>query len=250
MKARRVWVPPLDEQRRIAANLDQADGLRTKRRRLAAKLDELARSIFFEMFGEPMGGGGNWPRVRLGDIARIIRGASPRPAGDPRYFGGDIPWLKISDLTSTIGRVVTEIKEGVTAAGCEKSVLLPPQTLVLSNSATVGIPKVIDPAACIHDGFLAFLDLNPQVEQTWLYAALLASQSKLIALAPEGTQKNLNGPIVKSLEINLLPRSLQCDFVGRLTQVESLARSVRRALLQTEELFESLQSLAFDRVTP
>jgi type I restriction enzyme S subunit len=240
-----IPLAPLDEQRRIAAILDQAEVLHAKRNQTLAHLDDLMRAVFLSMFGHPMSTTDAWPRVSLGSVVRIIRGASPRPAGDPRYFGGPIPWLKISDITAAPGRTVTSIKEGVTQAGRDRSVLLPPGTLVLTNSATVGVPKVVSAATCIHDGFLAFLDLSSQVEQTWLYAALLVSRERLVSLAPEGTQKNLNTPIVKGIEMSLPPTELQRSFAERLAAAETVAASVAASEHQASRLVAALQAAAF-----
>lgn len=239
-----VPLPPIPEQRRIAAILDHADALRTKRRQVLTNLDTLTQSIFHDMFGVPMAAG-RWPMRALGDLARIVRGASPRPAGDPRYFGGPIPWLKISDITSEASPVVRTIVNGVTEAGRDRSVLLPPGTLVLTNSATVGVPRIIEPATCIHDGFLAFLDLSDEIDKYWLQSALALSRDRLVALAPEGTQKNLNGPIVKSVEVGIPPIESQREFLRVITAVNaqrSLALDVQGA---NTDLFKSIQNRAF-----
>jgi type I restriction enzyme S subunit len=115
----------------------------------------------------------------------------------------------------------------------------------LTNSATVGIPKIIGPATCVHDGFLAFLDLERGVNQTWLYAALHVSRERLVELAPEGTQKNLNGPIVKGVELALPPIELQNAFASRLADVEA-ARDFSAARAESlDTLLHSLQSDAF-----
>lgn len=241
-----VELPPMGEQRRIAAILDRVDALIDMQNRSALLADQLSRAAFARTFGQPMDKVNSWPCVKLGNLARIVRGASPRPAGDPRYFGGAIPWLKISDVTASSGRVVHEIKQGVTEAGQERSVLLPPETLILTNSATVGIAKVIEPATCIHDGFLAFLDIDDErVDQTWLWAALRASRERLVALAPEGTQKNLNGPIVKAVEVSLPPLSMQRAFSRELRSVEAMASAHVRALSELRNLRASLQTRAF-----
>lgn len=239
-----VPVPSLDEQRRIAGILDQADALRAKRRKTLALIDDLTRAAFLDMFGHPMRDR-RWEPVSLGSLARIVRGASPRPAGDPRYFGGAIPWLKISDITSSPGRVLHSIREGVTSEGMAKSVFLRRGTLILTNSATVAVPKVLGLDCCIHDGFLAFLELVPEVNQSWLYAALLVSRPDLTALAPEGTQKNLNGPIVKAVKMALPPRTMQVEFEQRLLRLEASERVVRTALVESQSLFKSLQDAVF-----
>jgi type I restriction enzyme S subunit len=64
-----IPLPPLDQQRRIAAILDQADALRAKRREALEHLHDLTQSIFLEMFGEPGSNPHNWKRARLGDLA-------------------------------------------------------------------------------------------------------------------------------------------------------------------------------------
>jgi type I restriction enzyme, S subunit len=62
-----------------------------------------------------------WTRKRLGDVLTVIRGASPRPKGDPRYFGGTIPWVMISDITKEKGKFLSQTRDHVTQAGAEKS---------------------------------------------------------------------------------------------------------------------------------
>lgn len=240
-----IPLPAMSEQLRIAGVLDQAETLRAKRREALARLDELQRSVFIEMFGDPVSNSARWRVVPLGELARIIRGASPRPAGDPRYFGGPIPWLKISDVTSTYGRIVTQIREGVTEAGRDRSVYLEPGTLVLTNSATVGIPKFLGIGACIHDGFLAFLDISPRLNADFLYMFLLQVRHHLSSLAPEGTQKNLNTGIAKALRVIVPPIDLQERFTRTLVSIEALATQHIKALGGTEALFASLQHRAF-----
>ena len=238
-------LPELEEQRRIAAILDKADAIRTKRRQALHIQRSLVAAQFSLRFGDPMGSSQRFPKRRLGDISRIIRGASPRPAGDPRYFGGEIPWLKISDLTAEPSATVRDIRETVTEAGAAKSVLLPPNTLILSNSATVGIAKIIEPASCIHDGFLAFLDLDEKVDKRWLQAALELSRPRVASLAPEGTQKNLNGPIVKGIRLQIPPLDLQLEFLAESRKIDRLIASTAQALDHDDALFASLQSRAF-----
>ena len=83
----------------------------------------------------------NW--VKLGDVVDIIRGASPRPKGDPRYFGGEIPWVMISDVTKVPGKYRTKTRDGVTPEGAKKSRLLKAGTLILPNIGTVCVPKIL-----------------------------------------------------------------------------------------------------------
>lgn len=240
-----ILLPPLSEQRRIAGILDAADGLRAKRRESIALLDTLTQSIFLDMFGDPTRNPNAWPTESLGNLVRVFRGASPRPAGDPRFFGGPIPWLLISDVTKDSDRLLRGTRTGVTEAGKNRSVYVRAGTLVLSNSATIGVPKVLDLDVCIHDGFLAFDGLGPELDREYLYAYFLALRPRLRVIAPEGTQKNLNTGIAKGLPVPVPPIELQRTFAGRLLEQERLACAVTSSQTQIDALFLSLQSRAF-----
>ena len=165
----------------------------------------------------------DWPELKIGQIARVRRGASPRPKGDPRYFGGDIPWLKIRDVPEGT-RYVTRTAEAVTEAGKAKSVFVGPGTLLLSNSASVGRPVITKIGACIHDGWLVLDQLAQSVDQSYLYWALTAHRERLIRLAPSGTQANLNTGIVATFSIPIPDLSEQRRIVDILDQAEHLRR--------------------------
>ncbi|WP_082376819.1 restriction endonuclease subunit S [Nocardiopsis sp. NRRL B-16309] len=237
---------PLETQGKIGEALDTLESLRAMRRNSLELLDELAQSIFLDMFGDPIRNTKDWGTEKLGDLARIIRGASPRPKGDPRYFGGPIPWLMISDVTRTQGNTVTNIREGVTEAGRDKSVYLPKGSLILTNSATVGVPKFLGVDSCIHDGFLGILDISPKINKEYLYNLFLLNRERISQMAPEGTQKNLNTGIAKSLEIPIPPIEKQDAFVERIRQISLLRESHQSHLAHLDELFASVQQRAFD----
>ena len=74
-----IPLPPVTEQRRIAAILDKADALRTKRREAITKLDQLLQSVFLEMFGDPVTNPKGWPKASMQSMMSIVRGGSPRP---------------------------------------------------------------------------------------------------------------------------------------------------------------------------
>lgn len=97
-----------------------------------------------------------WEICPINDLCEVVRGGSPRPMGDPRYFGGDIPFIKISDVTRSDGRYVYESETTVNEEGSKKSRLIKQGSIILSNSGTVCVPVFLGVKACIHDGFVAF----------------------------------------------------------------------------------------------
>ena len=104
----------------------------------------------------------SWLVTKLGSICEVVRGGSPRPMGNPKYFSGNIPFLKIADVTKSDGKFVSQSVTHVNEEGAKKSRLLPKGSLILSNSGTVCIPKFLGADACIHDGFISFLEVTVQ----------------------------------------------------------------------------------------
>ena len=94
-----------------------------------------------------------WIWVRVGSICEVVRGGSPRPAGDTRYYGGTIPFLKVADLTRTAGAYIETHSYSIKEAGLRKTRLVNPPVLMLSNSgATLGVPKICRIRTTFNDG--------------------------------------------------------------------------------------------------
>src|SRR5262249_3687403 len=149
-------LPPLPDQRRIAAILAKADELRAKRRATLAQLDTLTRSIFRERFvrtldGPPVdvarertGVPEGWSWELLTDVARLATGHTPdRERHD--YWSGDIPWISLTDIRKLDGTVAKETLQNVTELGIENSssVRLPVGTVCFSRTASVGFVTVM-----------------------------------------------------------------------------------------------------------
>ena len=133
-----IPLPPLDEQRRIAAVLDAADLLRAKRRQALAKLDSLTKAIFNDMFGRAP----NWPTGKLGDHVPTTSGGTPSRSR-PDFFNGQIPWVKSGELASGL---VTTSEEAITveALAGSSAKLMPIGTVLLAMyGATVGEVAVL-----------------------------------------------------------------------------------------------------------
>ncbi|MEM3823887.1 MAG: restriction endonuclease subunit S, partial [Candidatus Bathyarchaeia archaeon] len=113
----------------------------------------------------------DWKLSTLGEVAKIRRGASPRPKSDPRYFGGSIPWVKISDLAKyQQGFYLIKTDDTVTEEGKKRSVYLDDGALIISNSGTIGRPAIIytGKGGCIHDGFIS-VEPNEVLDKYFLF---------------------------------------------------------------------------------
>ena len=109
-----------------------------------------------------------WEQRKLGELADVVRGASPRPIQDVKWFDNDsdVGWLRISDVTEQDGRI-KYLAQRISKLGQEKTRVLVEPHLLLSIAATVGKPVVNYVKTGVHDGFLIFL--NPKFEQEFMF---------------------------------------------------------------------------------
>lgn len=144
-----------------------------------------------------------WKTVQLQEVVRVFRGASPRPKGDPRYYGGPIPRVLIEDVTRD-GKYVTPRVDSLTEEGAKKSRYLEKGSVVLSCSGTrVAIPGILAIPACIHDGFFGF-DSFKELVPEYLYYLFEQLHEKMQSSATTGgVFNNLTTQIMKEMYIEL-----------------------------------------------
>ena len=192
-------LPPYDEQKKIAAILSALDEKIAINREINDNLQQQAAALFESWFVDynPWSGiqPSEWTNAPLGTFVEIKRGGSPRPIQDYLSDSG-LRWLKISDVTSLSSPFVLEIKEHIKEEGLKKTVFLHAGELVLSNSATPGIPKILDVDTCIHDGWLYFP--KSELSKYYLYLFFKHIRKELVSLGNGSVFTNLKTDILKA----------------------------------------------------
>jgi len=179
---------------------------------------------------------GDWNELIISDIGEVIRGASPRPKGDRRYYGGKIPRLMVEDVTRD-GKYVTPRTDFLTEEGAKLSRPCEKGTLTIVCSGTVGIPSFLAVDACIHDGFLAIKKLNKEiVNEDFLYHQISTLRNTFESSATHGgVFTNLTTEVLKNFKIKVTSIAEQekiASFLGAVdTRLNQLRR--KRELLQT-----------------
>ena len=171
-------------------------------------------------------------RVELGAMAKIVRGASPRPIS--KFITESekgIPWIKIGDVEKD-SKYVSKTKERITQAGSEKSRLVYKGDFIMSNSMSFGRPYILDIDGCIHDGWLSISSFEDLCSPDYLYHYLLTDtmQHMMRKNASNGTVQNLNADIVRQLIIILPPLSIQSQIVSILDKLDTLTNSLSEGL--------------------
>lgn len=236
-----VAIPDIETQQRIAKMLADIDDKVENNQRINNNLEQQAMALFKSRFidFEPFDGKvpKAWINGVLGDFVEIKRGGSPRPIQNFLSDSG-FHWLKISDATGISSPFINEIKEYINEAGLKKTVYLKSGSLVLSNSATPGLPKILDIDTCIHDGWLYFPSSKFSNEYLYLYFKYI--RDNLIALGNGSVFTNLKTDILKNYPTYLPTEDVLKKFDGLVQPIFSMILSKTREIKRLAEIRDTL----------
>ncbi|EOG1937092.1 restriction endonuclease subunit S [Vibrio parahaemolyticus] len=179
----------------------------------------------------------DWNVKTIGDITTVIRGASPRPKGDKRFYGGTVPRLMVEDVTRD-GKFVTPIVDSLTEAGAKLSRPCPAGTLTLVCSGTVGVPSILAVDACIHDGFLGLTKVSNTVSIDYLYQFFLTQKERFHNSATHGgVFTNLTTDGVKEFLVALPPTvKEQTAIANALSDVDALISELEKLIAKKQAI--------------
>ena len=263
-------LPGSSEQLAIATFLDhetaKIDALIAEQQRLIELLQEKRQAVISHAVTKglnpdaPMKDSGvewlgevpeHWDVKSCRNIASIGRGASPRPAGDSRYFGGDfIPWVTVAEITKDCSMGLCSTEQYLTEEGAANSTVFSSGTVIYSNSgATLGVPKILKIDCCANDGVVGFRGLDLSLRPEFLYHFLWQLTDSIREWAKQGQgQPNLNTDIIKSIKIPLPPLEEQVDILRKLDEdlfvFDSLVSEADKAQLLLGERRSALISAA------
>ncbi|HIB1554135.1 TPA: restriction endonuclease subunit S, partial [Salmonella enterica subsp. enterica serovar Muenchen] len=176
--------------------------------------------------------------VALGDVAKIQRGASPRPIA--KYMteeSNGIPWIKIGD-TSPGNKYINKTLQKVTVEGAKKSRILNPGDFVISNSMSFGRPYILRITGAIHDGWASISGFGERLNPDYLYHYLSSKnvQNYWESKINSGSVSNLNADIIKTLPVPLPDKHQQERISVLLDKFDTFGNSVSEGLPHEIEL--------------
>lgn len=171
--------------------------------------------------------------VRFGDIAKIARGASPRPIYN--FITEDengINWIKIGDVLPK-SKYITTTKQKITQEGSKHSRFVKEGDFILSNSMSFGRPYIMKIKGCIHDGWLSISNFENYITSDFLYYLLTSSHIQLLMKQKAsfgGAVSNLNADIVRDIDIIIPTLEKQQEIVSVLDRFDSLCNDISEGL--------------------
>ena len=239
-----VPLPPIEEQRRIAAVLDAADALRAKRRQALAKLDSLTEAVFIDMFGNPISGD-LYSRVPISSVADVVTGNTPSRS-IAEYYGDHIEWIKSDNILES--GEITCAAECLSESGRAKGREAPAgSTLVVciaGSPRSIGRAGLLDRPAAFNQQINAVLP-GLSVLPEFVFHQLRVGQP----LVQRASTNSMKGMVSKSalaaVEILVPPIEVQRVFVEFVEWFGRLRGAASRSLLVTDSLLASLRQRGF-----
>jgi type I restriction enzyme S subunit len=237
--------PTKAEQEAIAEALGDADTLIETLEQLLTRKRQLKQGVMQELLSGKKrlpGFREEWRVTRLGQLASIQRGASPRPIESPVWFDENsaVGWVRISDVTKA-GMYLYETAQRLSVLGVQHSRPVGRGSLIMSICATVGRPTITEIDTCIHDGFVVFDNLR--AEKHFLYYMLRSLEGGWSRQGQTGSQMNLNTGLINRAEILMPPTAAEqaaiaailSDMDAEITALESKlakARQIKQGMMQ------------------
>ena len=222
LKLYKIPLPPLEVQKEIVAEIDGYQ-----------KIIDGARQVV-ENYQPRIPIDPDWPMVELGDVCNIVRGSSPRPKGDPKYYGGPIPRLMVADITRD-GMYATPQIDSLTEEGAKKSRPMDKGSVIITVSGNPGLPTILATDACIHDGFVGLRELDEKVVPEYLYYSLLANHAAHGAQSVGAVFKNLTTHQIREFKVALPSKDVQQEIVEDIQGEQHLVDANKELIQRFEE---------------
>ena len=240
-----VPLPSISEQRRIAECLNKVSELIALRKEQLAKLDQLVKSRFIELFGG-ISDSKKYPYKAVKELTDVISGGTPSREVHEYWEGGTIPWVKTTELQNNI---ITEIDEHITEAGLDNSSakLVPMGTVLIAmygQGKTRGMTGYLGVEACTNQACACILP-SDSINQKFLWQFFVLSYDNLREMAKGGNQPNLNGNIIKNYPVLYPPMELQEQFATFVEQTDKSKLAIQQSLDKLELLKKSLMQEYF-----
>ena len=191
----------------------------------------------------------SWEHHQFSDLCAIVRGGSPRPAGDPRYYDGNIPFMKVADITRNDSPYVSKVEYSIKEEGLKKTRMVEANTLLLTNSgATLGVPAITTIRTTFNDGIAAFIGID--IDSLLFYYYFWTSKTAFLRSINMGAaQPNLNTKLIGEVEIDV-PQTAERVEIARvlnaLLSKEQQAKEAAEAVLDQIDLMKkSILARAF-----
>ncbi|HEY4964535.1 MAG TPA: restriction endonuclease subunit S [Candidatus Saccharimonadales bacterium] len=238
----KLTLPSLEQQQNIIETLDQADSLRKKRKESISKLDDYLKSVFLEMFGDPVHNPRQWVKTPLANFGQMITGNTPPRINDENYSPKHIEWVKTNNIKN--GELyITEATEFLSEKGLNSARYVMPGALLVAciagSANSIGRVAMTDRKVSFNQQINA-IQPGSNVSPMFLYWLMKLSRKYILSHATSGMKKILTKGAMQKITMIAPPVELQNEFSEIATKAENIKQEM---LTQAHELDIQYQSL-------
>lgn len=241
-----ILVPDIgmEQQMEYAANLEKINGIIQLRKQELQKLDELIKSRFVEMFGNPVSNPKGMVKKTLPELGEFGRGVSKhRPRNDKALLGGPYPLIQTGDIANS-GMYITEYHSTYSELGLRQSKMWDKGTLCITIAANIAKTAILGFDACFPDSVVGF-NANENTNNVFVHYWFSFFQEILESQAPESAQKNINLKILSKLEVIVPDIQEQNKFAAFVAQTDKSKLTIQKSLDELETLNKALMQKYF-----
>ena len=232
-------LPPIEHQRSIIKILESIVSLIIKRKQQLSKFDELAKSRFLEMFGDPISNSKGWEITKLEDLGELSRGISKsRPRNLPELLGGKYPLVQTGDVANS-ELYITRYNSTYSELGLKQSKMWKAGTLCITIAANIAKTAILKFDACFPDSIVGFKS-NGKTNQIFIHYIFSFFQELLESQAPTVAQKNINLQTLQNLMVICPPSKFQNDFESFIQQLDKSKFRIKKSLEKLEMTYKAL----------
>ena len=237
----RFLLPSLSEQRAIAAVLDSIDEAIERTDQVIAATEHLRDTLLHELLTQGLPGQhsewkevpglgiipASWKALRLGDVAEVIGGSTPSRT-QPKFWGGEIPWVVPSEVTELVGRELRSSRESITDEGLRAAGLrvLPARSVLLTTRATIGATAIASLPVTTNQGFQSLVGRNG-IDSLWLYYCVSSKSCELMRRGAGSTFREVSRDAVRNVPVFLPPLPEQRAIAAVLDSVDAAIERAR-----------------------
>lgn len=226
-------LPPLSVQQQIVDELDTIHAIIDKKKEQLKELDNLAQAIFYDMFGDPITNEKGWEVKKLGEVAKIVGGSTPKTS-EPENWMGNNAWISPAEIKEG-DKYISKTERCISDEAASHLELLPVGTVLLSSRAPIGKVAITRIPMYCNQGFKNIV-CGEALANEFAYWYMLLNVSRLQDLGVGATFKEVSKSIVSAFKIILPPLSLQQEFAAKVEAIEAQKDAIKASIREVEAL--------------
>jgi type I restriction enzyme, S subunit len=245
LKNLEVLKPLLEKQKQIAKILDKANELIELRKESITKLDALAKSIFIDMFGDPVSNSKKWKTTLLNDIG-IWKGGGTPSRTNSDYFSGDIPWI----TTVSLGNLYIDESNAVElitneAISKSSTKLIPKNSIIIGTRVGVGKVSINKVGICTNQDIISIINIHKNFNNIFIVFFIKSYNEVLNAFKRGATIQGITSANLKNIDLINPPIELQNKFAKIIEKIEEQKSLYTQELEKLQENFDALLQKSF-----